>query len=621
METLSWMFKLVDQVTGPAGKMVKGLKGFAGGIKDAAAGVKDFGANIGEWAKGVDAALGIIEKVGKAIAALGKKGLDFGKFVVGAVEAKKQALAGLQALEGSARVADVAHKTLEVMADNAGKDVGALVEKFKELRLHGFKTQDALDAIAASLSVAAANGDKAGDATLELMKSIKGSDNGLFDKSALDAVTKAGVPLDRFKQSLADVKGVAVDEIEGLIKAGKVSADEGMASVLDSIHQGFDKGEGLGALAKQLGGGSVTGQMQVFENSLRRLFQDSSITGPLVRALKNINSLFSESSETGKKLRDFLTRMFEKVGDLVDAISDPTALGAALGGIVDFLDEIDTVMSYVTPYLKAMAGPMWDGIKSAVKPLIGIWNKIFPEKGGGADSRYLAMFKSLGAVLGWILGIIIDLIAWVVAVNAAVAAFAWTIIAGVVHGLGLLGESLGEAWDAIVDFIDGIVDAAGDLWDSAVSIAGDFIDGLIQGITDGWDTVVKTVTGLGDAVVGAVKKKLGIASPSKVMAGLGEFTAMGFAQGLDSKSDMAEGALGPMVTPANLVGGGASAGAGSSRTTVSIGDIVVNVPAGTPDAQAFGRAAGDEIRARVVALFEELGLQLGPATGAYPEAA
>ena len=35
METLSWMFKLVDQVSGPAGKMLKGIKGFGGQLKDA----------------------------------------------------------------------------------------------------------------------------------------------------------------------------------------------------------------------------------------------------------------------------------------------------------------------------------------------------------------------------------------------------------------------------------------------------------------------------------------------------------------------------------------------------------------------------------------------------------
>ncbi|MBI2388634.1 MAG: hypothetical protein HYV09_03370 [Deltaproteobacteria bacterium] len=614
METLSWMFKLVDQVTGPAGKMVKGLKGFAGGVKDAAVGVKDFGGKVVDWMKGLDAALGVVEKVGKGLVELGKKALDFGAYVVHAAEFKKQTFAGLDALEGSARMAEAARKTLELMANNAGKDTAVLVDKFKELRVEGFGTQDAMDAIAASLSVAAANGDKAGDSTLDLLKSVKTNSKGLFDTTALASVTKIGVPVDRFKQSLAKLKGVTVEELDGMVKAGQVTADEGVAAILDTIHDRFDKGAGLGALAKQLGGGSVTGQLQVLQNNLQKLFGDTAITTPFVNALKNLNSLFSESSETGKKLRDFLTRMFEKVGDLVDAISDPEAIGSAIEGIVDFLDAIDTVVSQVMPYLKALGGPLWDGIKSAVKPLIGIFDKIFPEKGGGADSNYIAMFKTLGTVLGWVLGIIVDLVAWFVAITAATTAFAWVIIAGVVHGLSMLVDGAIDAWDAIVDFIDGIVDAAGDLWDSALSIGSDFIDGLIQGISDGWASVVKTVTGLADAVVGTIKKKLGIASPSKVMATLGGFTAVGFAEGIDSKTDIADASMGALVSPPSLVGaaGGAPSAPSGGRTSVSIGDVVVNVPASTQDPQGFGRVAGNEVRAQLLSLFEELGLEVGP---------
>jgi hypothetical protein len=614
METLSWMFKLVDQVSGPAGKMLKSIKGFGKELKEGGKGLKDFAGKAIEWVKGLDAALGVVQKVGKGLVELGKKALDFGAYVVHAAEFKKQTFAGLDALEGSARMAEVAKKTLELMANNAGKDVGSLVEKFKELRAEGFASQDAFDAIAASLSVGAANGEKAGDATLALIKSVKTNSKGLFDKSALDGVTKIGVPVDKFKQSLAKLKGVTVEEIDGMVAAGKVTADEGVAAILDTIHDRFDKGQGLGALAKQLGGGSVTGQLQVLQNNLQKLFGDTAITAPLVNALKNLNSLFDESSATGKKLRDFLTRMFEKVGDLIEAISDPGAIGGAIEGIVDFLDAIDTVVSHVMPYLKALGGPLWDGIKSAVKPLIGIFNKIFPEKGGGADSNFIAMFKTLGSVLGWVLGIIIDLVAWFVAITAATTAFAWVIIAGVVHGLSMLVDGAIEAWDAIADFFEGIVDAAGDLWDTALSIGSDFIDGLIQGISDGWDAVVKTVTGLADAVVGTIKKKLGIASPSKVMATLGGFTAVGFAEGIDSKADVADASMGALVSPASLVGaagGGGSAPAGG-RTSVSIGDVVVNVPQGTSDAQGFGRVAGDEIRARLLSLFEELGLEVGP---------
>ena len=85
LETLSWMFKLVDQVSGPAGKMLKGIKGFGGQLKDAGKGLKEFAGNAIEWVKGLDAALGVVEKVGKGLLELGKKALDFGQYVAKAL--------------------------------------------------------------------------------------------------------------------------------------------------------------------------------------------------------------------------------------------------------------------------------------------------------------------------------------------------------------------------------------------------------------------------------------------------------------------------------------------------------------------------------------------------------
>jgi len=113
-----------------------------------------------------------------------------------------------------------------------------------------------------------------------------------------------------------------------------------------------------------------------------------------------------------------------------------------------------------------------------------------------------------------------------------------------------------------------------------------------------------------------VKKKLGIASPSKVMAAFGAFTAIGFAQGVEQKTPEAEAAMGSLVMPPSLVGPAANAGQGSAATAggrISIGDIVVHVPANTNDPQAFGRAVGDGVREKLVSLLEELGVQQGAA--------
>src|SRR5207248_1454328 len=131
------------------------------------------------------------------------------------------------------------------------------------------------------------------------------------------------------------------------------------------------------------------------------------------------------------------------------------------------------------------------------------------------------------------------------------------------------------------------------------------IDGIVQGIKDGWDTVVKTVGGLGDAVVDTVKEKLGISSPSKVMAQVGMFTALGFAKGVNDNSGDVTGAIGDLAGAPAMPSNASTAPSATAggKASVSIGDIIVNVPQGTKDPQAFGQAVGSEVRAQVLALF------------------
>jgi len=612
METLTWMFKLVDQMSGPAGAMGKRLAGLGTQVKSAARSVKDFVAKTVDWTGKIGLAAHAVHALLEASLRLATSGLGLGKSVVEAEQFHRVTIAGLTAIEKSARVVAGAELALETMADNAGSDIKPLVEQFKELRLAGFGTQNALDAIAASLSVTAVHGDKAGGAVYDLIKSIKANKQGLLDAGALETVTKAGIPADHYKEALAKLKGVTVDQVESLVKAGQVSADEGLGALLSTIHEKLDKEEGLGGAAKTLLGDSVPGQLQRLQNILRRLFADAGVAGPMVRALKALNDLLGENSATGKKLRQIFAWLFGAVADLFEALASGTTLSDAFDAVFAFFDAIGRVWAAIEPYLSELGGPLWEGIKEAVQPLIGLFAKVFPAKGGPADPRLLAAFRDLGKVLGWLLGIAVDL----GILAAAVFGLLVTALAVVVRAFHLFGRAIEDAWDSITDFFESLWDGAVDLYDGAIEIAEGFIDGLIEGIENGWDTVVDTVMGLGDAVVGSVKKKLGIASPSKVMAAFGAFTAIGFAQGVEQKTPEAEAAMGSLVMPPSLVGPAANAGQGSAATAggrISIGDIVVHVPANTNDPQAFGRAVGDGVREKLVSLLEELGVQQGAA--------
>lgn len=92
---------------------------------------------------------------------------------------------------------------------------------------------------------------------------------------------------------------------------------------------------------------------------------------------------------------------------------------------------------------------------------------------------------------------------------------------------------------------------------SLVSVGKNFIEGLWSGIKAKFDSVVSRVKALISKLPEAVKKVLGIASPSKVMAKLGEYTGEGFALGIEKSYRQVAGAMNGLYSlqPAGALGG------------------------------------------------------------------
>ena len=98
-------------------------------------------------------------------------------------------------------------------------------------------------------------------------------------------------------------------------------------------------------------------------------------------------------------------------------------------------------------------------------------------------------------------------------------------------------------------------------------------EGFADGIIAKSESVYKAIATMTGQTVKDVKKNLGIHSPSKVMAELGGYTGMGFAQGLQKEtqdlSDIITGAL-PTSVDAPSVSGAASASSTASQTATKV---------------------------------------------------
>jgi hypothetical protein len=102
--------------------------------------------------------------------------------------------------------------------------------------------------------------------------------------------------------------------------------------------------------------------------------------------------------------------------------------------------------------------------------------------------------------------------------------------------------SIPDALSVALDFIESLPA-------KFMSLGSQLITGLAEGIAAGAGAVISAITGAVGGAISAAKSMLGIASPSKVFAGIGDNTAEGFAGGVEDSTDAAHQAMATMVSP------------------------------------------------------------------------
>lgn len=166
--------------------------------------------------------------------------------------------------------------------------------------------------------------------------------------------------------------------------------------------------------------------------------------------------------------------------------------------------------------------------------------------GTGLLGEALGGLGSIGEMItgsGGLLGGLGELGSTLVSVLGSIGPEGWLIGAAVVGG-GLLIAN----WDKVCDFFSGFFDWLGNafsnLWDwisngfkGLVDVGGNLISGLWQGITGAAGAVWDGICNFGSAVVDGFCDFFGIHSPSRVMAGIGEYLSLGLAQGITDETD------------------------------------------------------------------------------------
>lgn len=166
--------------------------------------------------------------------------------------------------------------------------------------------------------------------------------------------------------------------------------------------------------------------------------------------------------------------------------------------------------------------------------------------GTGLLGEALGGLGSIGEMItgsGGLLGGLGELGGTLVSVLGSIGPEGWLIGAAIAGG-GLLIAN----WDKVGDFFSGFFDWLGNafshLWDwisngfkGLVDVGGNLISGLWQGITGAAGAVWNGICDFGSAVVDGFCDFFGIHSPSRVMAGIGEYLSLGLAQGITDETD------------------------------------------------------------------------------------
>lgn len=293
---------------------------------------------------------------------------------------------------------------------------------------------------------------------------------------------------------------------------------------------------------------------------------------------EGFNSVWAQVQKSAPEMAAKLSRAFgvatqDGVTNVItDLIGTITALvsgdwgGAVTGGITTVLDFMgsefgQTVMNLGKTMLTfnklAQGGGTVKVLGQVVKvtgatknlgSILGNMSGLLGSATGGTGllGEALGGLGSIGEMItgsGGLLGGLGELGGTLVSVLGSIGPEGWLIGAAIVGG-GLLIAN----WDKVSEFFSGFFDWLGNafsnLWDwisngfkGLVDVGANLVSGLWNGITSAAGAVWDGITSFGGAIVDGFCSFFGIHSPSRVMAGIGEYLTLGLAQGITDETD------------------------------------------------------------------------------------
>lgn len=400
-----------------------------------------------------------------------------------------------------------------------------------------------------------------------------GADSAQARKAAtqgtMTAIIGVGTALDSMRYSLKKVTNKQLKYDEAVKKFGKNSE-----TALDALADLQSEQYSFVGFAENL-----ADAFELDDSGKRMMMQlGYSISKNWRPIQEGFNSVWAQVQKSAPEMASKLSRAFgvatkdgvtEVITDLLGTI---TALvsgdwgGAVTGGITTVLDFMgsefgQTMMNLGKTMLTfnklAQGGGTLKVMGQVVKvtgatknlgSILGNMSGLLGSATGGTGllGQALGGLGSIGEMItgsGGLLGGLGELGGTLMSVLGSIGPEGWLIGAAIAGG-GLLIAN----WDQVSEFFSGFFDWLGNafsnLWDwisngfkGLVDVGGNLISGLWQGITGAAGAVWNGICDFGSSIVNGFCDFFGIHSPSRVMAGIGEYLSLGLAQGITDETD------------------------------------------------------------------------------------
>lgn len=450
----------------------------------------------------------IVAAIGTLITLLVVAGVKLTAFALQAADAARSFRLVLEGASGSAKAASDMDAAVNRVAGSTAVLQPELERMAQTLAVAGLKGKLFESTLRTMAAVASVAGPQAAGKLEEIAKKVAAL--GHFEIGG-DSLAGLGISMEDLARSM----GTSVAKLQADMKAGTISVEDGISAMNKALNTRF------GAVAaKQALGFNV--QIAKLQENLGKLFARVDLE-PFLKALKEVLSVFDQQTASGKALAYILSTTFSGLFKLL-ANFGPLATAGLKQLIITGLK------------LYIVFAPLG-------RELVNISSGL--GKSSSAATVAFNAFAQLGFLFTTLLGGPIALLGWIDRV------------------IQVIGDFFGIKIPSLLDIFSSIMTGeVPDFSSITKSVGANIVQGLIDGVTSNAAAFLGALTGMVSGGVDAVLSILGIASPSKVFAKIGEQTVAGFTGSVDAGAVDAQTSMGAMVAPPEA-GGATGARAGS----------------------------------------------------------